>query len=219
MKLLAVRLARSIWLIPPYFLNPKGAYIRPSIEAFKERYKFEKSPYDTPGVIPNPQDGAKFENGVFVSENGPVTISSLTIHGDGFVVDARSSTEDGNAFAEDALGWVAKEHSLPDPNKLPITKLFASELNISFDKDPKLFDPKLAPFFKDLSSAISSEESGKPNFLSFHFGTDPTIYKTQRTFRIDREVNIPHEQNRFYSFAPTRTDVHLKLLEKLDALL
>jgi len=219
MKILAIRLARSIWLIPPYFLNPKGVFIRPSLEALKERYKFQKSPFESPAPIPNPKDGAKYENGAFSVEDETVMITSATIHDDGFVVDTRSSTAHGDAFLDDALSWIAQKHGLPIPTELPITKLYASELNVIFDKAPQFLDPKLAPFLKEVSSAISDEKTGKADFLSFQFSTDPTVHPRQDTFRIDREINAPFEQNRYYSFATTTTDVHLKLLKKLESLL
>ena len=169
--------------------------------------------------MPSPQEGAKYENGVFESKHGPVIVTSLTIHGDGFVIDTRSSTDDADDFAIDALSWIAKEHDLPDPNKLPFTKIYASELNVIFGKPPQLFDAKFAPFFKSLSSAISDEKTGKAEFIGFNFGTDPSAYPRQQLFKIDREISTPYEQNRYYSFAPTKTEVHLKLLEKLDELL
>lgn len=218
MKLLGVRLARSIWLIPPYFLNPKGVYIRPALEALKTRYSFRKSPFDTPGTPP-PAEGAKYEDGAFSGKNGQVIINSLTIHGDGFVVDTRSSTDDGDAFLEDALTWISKDYGLPSPADLPIKKIYSSELNVILEKPAKFFDPKLASYFEEVSTKIVDDKTGKLDFLSLQISSDQTVSPRQATFRIDREINIPFDQNRYYSFASTKTDIHIKLLEKLEDLL
>lgn len=215
MNLLAVRLARTIFLVPPYFLNPKGKFIRPSLEALKTRYGFQKSPFDAPASIPSSNEGAKYENGFFNSKNGSVVITSLTIHNDGFVVDGRTSTDDCEAFAMDVLTWISKEHGLPDPNEVPISRLYASELNVSYERAPALLNPKLNRFFSDVSAAIADERTGQADFLSFQFSTDPTKSPRQATFRLDREINVPFDQNRYYSYASTKTDTHIELLRLL----
>lgn len=216
MKLLAVRLARSIWLVPTYFLNPKGIFTRPIIEAMKIRYNFLKTPLDNP--FPKPDEGYKYENGSFTGKNGTVIIGSVTIHNDGIVVDTRSSTDDGDEFLEEVLNWGSQEYGLAPYATLPIRKIYTSELNVVFERAPVFLNPKLAPFLDQVSSAIGDDKIGKMDFLALYLSLDQTRAKTPAMFRIDREVNVPFEENRFYSFAPTKTDAHIKLLEKLEQL-
>ena len=216
MKLLAVRLARSIWLIPPYFFNPKGVFLRPAAIALKARYNFLKSSLDSPQS--DSKQANELSDGGFVGKTGPVQILSMKIHDDGIVVDTRSSTDDGDAFLEDVTSWVSKEYGLPSHTDLPIRRIYASELNVIFEKTPPLLNPKLAPFFKAVSSAISDENTGNADLMALYLSTDQTRSKSPRVFRIDRETNTPYDENRYYSFSPTKTDIHLKLLEQLEPL-
>ena len=78
MKLLAVRLARSIWLIPPYFFNPKGVFLRPAAIALKARYNFLKSSLDSPQS--DSKQANELSDGGFVGKTGPVQILSMKIH-------------------------------------------------------------------------------------------------------------------------------------------
>lgn len=216
MKLLAIRLARSIWLFPQYFLNPKGAYIYPAVEALKSRYSFLKSPADFPTAAPN--EPVKFENGAFSGKNGTVLIASVTLHNDGIVVDTRSSTDDCDEFLEDALNWMSSEYGLAAYADIPMKKMYISELNVIFDKQPKIVNPKLVPFIKELSSLIGSEQIGDAHFMSLCLSTDQTLSANAPQFRFEREINTPFGENRYYSFSPTTTDVHLDLLAKLEEL-
>lgn len=215
MKLLAVRLARSIWIIPPYFLNPKGMFLYPAIEAMKARYSFLKTPLDGP-LPPPPNDAYKFEHGAFDGGNGLVEIVGVIIHGDGIVIDTRSSTDDGDSFFQDVIAWGHKEYGLPAYSDLPFRKIYASELNVTFSNAPAIFNPKLAPFLDEVRSSISDESTGPTDFLSFQLGTDQTRSNRPMTFRFDREAGTRIDENRYWSYAPTKTSVHIKLLKKLE---
>lgn len=216
MKLLAVRMARSIWLVPVYFLNPKGVFTRPIIEAMKARYSFLKTPLDNP--FPKPDEGYKYENGAFNGKSGPVIITSATIHNDGIVVDTRSSTDDADAFLDDAINWGSKEFGMQPTAALPIKKLYGSELNVAFEKAPLILNPKLSKFLNDVSSAIGGLGKGIAGFSGVQLATDPSVSDKPAQFRFEREINVPYGENRYYSFAPITTDAHIKLLEKLEEL-
>lgn len=215
MKLLAVRLARSIWLVPTYFLNPKGIFMRPLIEAMKARYNFLKTPLDNLGPPPA-GEGYKFENGGYNSKSGTILIVSVTMHDDGIVVDTKSSTDDGDAFLEDLLSWGNKEYGLPSYAELPIKRIYVSELNVAFSKTPVIFNSKLAPFLNEVGSIIGDERRGKTDFQGFQLSTDPEFSDKPPMFRFEREINTAFKENRFYSSSPTTTAAHIKLLERLE---
>lgn len=183
----------------------------------KVRYSFLKTPLDGPIPTP-PNEGYKFENGVFNGKNGAVQIVSMTSHGDGIVIDTRSSTDDADLFLEDVISWASKEYNLPALSDLPVKRIYASELNVFFKRAPAIFNPKLAPFLKEASSIIGNEKKGKSDLLGFQLSTDYALSDRPAQFRFEREINVPYEENRYYSFAPTTTDAHIKLLEKLGKL-
>jgi hypothetical protein len=211
MKLLAVRLARAIWAIPPYFLNPRGLFMRPVFEGLKGRYSFHRTPLDVQ-LGPPPRDGQKFEDGAFATKEGTVLITSMTLLEFGIVVDTRSSTADADAFLEDAISWASMTYGTSSYEGLPIKRHYVSELNIRFEKVPQIINPKLSPF-AELASSILGATS---DIISVQFGSDPTTITKQEQFRLDRETQTPHGENRFYSMATTTTENHLKLLETLE---
>jgi hypothetical protein len=215
-KIIAIRQARSIWIVPPYFLNPRGVFVRPALQALKGRYRFQKSPFDNAASTDDAT--SKYENGAFDRGDVPVIIISLVIHSDGFVVDTRSSTKDGDAFLEDALGWVAQEYGLPRLSDVPIKKMYTSEVNFSFAKPAKFFDARLMKFCNEASIAMSGSKSERLDFLSLQLSTDQTT-TAQLNFRIDREANTNIDEGRLWSFASCTTETHLGLLEKLEGLL
>jgi len=213
MNLLAVRLARAVWSIPPYFLNPKGVYMRPIIEGLKSRYGFSKTPLD--GPIAQPGGNIKFEDGAFSVNGGAVAISQLSFLDSAIVVDTRSTTENADSFLIDAIGWASKEYGIGSAEGLPIRKYYLSELNVGFDKELPIINQKL----KDFISTVSSVVGGNADFLGLQVGTDPTVNLIQGVFKFEREAMAPHTQNRYYSMATTTTKSHLKLLEGLEAAL
>lgn len=216
MKLLAVRMARAVWLTPSYFLNPKGIFVRPIINAMKAKYSFLKTPLDVP--FPFPSEGIKFEQGVFNGKNGAVQIINLTLHNDGILIDTRSSTDDADSFMEDVIAWVNKEYGMPPLSALPIKRIYVSELNVMFQKPPAIFNPKLAPLLAEISAAIADKAQGNADFLSLQLSTDPTRTNRQSFFRVDREINTSFDEGRYYSFASAKTDAHIRLLEMLETL-
>ena len=216
MKLLGVRSAKSIWLFPTYFLNPNGIYTRPIIEAMKTRYNFQKTPLDKP--IQDTSTNFKYEDGMFKGRNGTISITSMTIHEDGIVIEAKSSTEDGDAFLEDALVWCSQEFGLATYSELPITKIYASELNVSFKQTPAIFNPKFLPLLEKVTTAINDVNKGNSEFLGFQLSTDFARSEKPAQFKFEREINVPFKDNRFYSFSQTTTESHIKLLKEIEKL-
>ena len=143
---------------------------------------------------------------------------SAAIHNDGIVVDTRSSTQDADLFLEDALTHAHKEFGLANYAELPIKKLYVSEVYIKLDA-PFEFDKKWTLFAEALSSAVSGKKFGPLKPTALNFGSDPNHSERVATFRFEREINAPFEENRFYSLATTQTVTHLHLLEMLEKLL
>lgn len=215
MKLLGVRLARSIWLTPQYFLNPQGLFLRRASVELKDRYEFLKGPFDN-ATIGTPD--VKYEGGGFKTASGTtIQIISLTLHGDGIVVDTMSSTDYADAFLEDVFRWLGKDYGLPSPTDSPIKRIYVSELNVAFEKAADFLNPKLKAFVDLVSATIGDEQGGGVGFLGFQLTTDPTRTPRPNVFRMDREINTSIEDNRFYSLAPVKTGEHIQLLEKLEA--
>ena len=215
MRLLGVRMARSIWIIPQYFLNPKGLFLRPAALQLKDRYQFLKSPFDNNTI--GTQE-IKYENGAFTDKAGtPIHVDSLVLHPNGIVVDTRASTDAGDALLTDIGNWLAKDFGLPAFTDLPVKRLYASELNIFLEKPPTFFNPKLKPFVDAVSATIADDATGPADFMMMQLTTDQTRSPSPSTFRIDREVSTSFSENRYYSYAPIATSAHIKLLQLLES--
>ncbi len=213
MKLLAVRMARSIWLLPQYFVNPNGVDLRPAVKLIAERYSFRVSPDDAKA---SGAEGLRFENGKFDTKKGAIAVLNLVLQAEGIVAETRSSTADTDAFLCDVLGFVCAEFKLPDPSGLPFQKKYISELNVSYSKQPQIFHPQMKSFLNALAPEVVDERSPGADFIGFQFGPDQSL-TDKPPFRFEREIRTPFQHNRYYSFAPFRTDVHVKVLKSLGA--
>jgi hypothetical protein len=114
------------------------------------------------------------------------------------------------------MTWANKEYALPSHADLPVKRLYASELNFVLDSPPKVFDSKLAPFLEEANSILGKDRGGKADFIGFQIGPDQTLTDKPAPFRFEREINTSFAENRYYSFSPTTTAVHFKLLALLE---
>jgi hypothetical protein len=69
-------------------------------------------------------------------------------------------------------------------------------------------------------SDLLSESSPETPFLPFglRFGVDPALPAGSKTpiFVLERRVNAPFEQKRYFSQSPTTTDRHLQILKEIE---
>jgi hypothetical protein len=214
MKLLSIRTARTIWLVPPTYINPRGRFILPGILACAKRYGFVK--------VPNPQSffetpvKVMFEGGSFTASDGVSVVVNLTLHDDGIVADTRSSTEDSELFLEDALGWLATEFQLPEPSELSIKKIYLSEVNLAFDRSIEIFNDRFSNFVRSLRSGVGTNPAKPMELVNLNFGTDPGTGARQALLRIERDVGASFNENRYFSSALLQTSEHLKLLREFE---
>jgi hypothetical protein len=213
MRLLTVRVARSIWLIPFSHLNPRGRNILPALPAVVERYGFAKPP--TPESITATPLKIVFEMGSFTNPQGVPTAVTLTLHDDGLVADTRSSTDDGDLFLADLLSWAAEEYQLADYKELGVKKVYSSEVFVKFQKPLDVFNEKFSTFADAIKSGLGPDQQEPMELVALIFGSDPANGR-QSLLRIEREANAPFGENRYYSYAPIKTTRHLELLDLFE---
>ena len=199
--------------MPVNFLNPHGLSLRALTVGLKERYNFSSSPIEKPTTE---KDGAQFQAGEFVLPDGRNITINMTIHGDGIVIETRSSTDDGDLFLEDALTWCHSEFRLPAKHELPMRMLYSSDIYVQFPKLPSLYNEKTLSLMGAITAIIGDDKVGLFDFQAFNLVTDPEKSDRTKSFRFEREINIPFSENRFYSSAPTTTSNHLKILDLID---
>lgn len=214
MKLLSVRTARSIWLLPLRDLNPHGRFLFPAIAGMVQRYGFAKAP-EPQSVLASPLT-VRFEGGAFVGKETVPRTVNLVLHDDGLVAEMRSCTEDCDLFLEDAFTWLSSEYRLPRFNELAIRRIYLSEISVQFESTLEIFNERFSRFADSLQAGLGPHQP-KPMLLThLNFGVDPATGAPQPMLRIEREAGTTFDQNRYYSSATIPTDDHLKILRKFE---
>lgn len=218
MRLLSIFLARSIWFCPLFDLNPKGKNLSPIIPLLIDRYKFKRVPSLT--EIPDFSKGVKFEEGEFKSSEGNEIALNFTVYNDGLVVDTRSSTKDSDAFLVELLTRLSKDFDFPHYEPIIRNRNYLSQIYISIDKSLELINPKLREVSKYLTDNLSPGfEIGSIIFLLDPAMIIPATLPNSTPFTIERAINIPFAENRYYSSSGLQTEKHLELLQKVEDIL
>ncbi len=233
MKLIHTKLARSIWLFDIRDLNPKGKdIVADLVDWIKDSYAFAIAP-DPDNPIPQPASanppvppqqaapqapgGMIFQRGRFQAEEEIfVEIVSLTIYDDGIVVDTASSTEDSDRFADHLLGTAAREFKLTYDNQTVRRNLYLSQLIIRSEMDLGVLNPSLAAFAHELPSNFSGGPQLKFGVGSVAFWSEPNDAGLHRAFKVERQLGRAFSEQRFFSEALMKTQIHVKYLEAFE---
>lgn len=215
MKLLSVRSARSIWLMPFAYVNPRGQFLLPAAEAIVQRYRFSKGP-DLDALTTSPAK-LNFDAGAFTALDGSAILVNLTVHEDGIVVETRNSTSESDRFVEDLMTWISKEYHLPTHGELNPKRLYVSELAVRFEKPPAVFSERFEKFRAALTVGNQLSPAPRPmDLIQLNFGSDPAS-GAQSTLRIEREAGTPFNERRYYSYAQIQTEDHMRLLREFES--
>ena len=223
MQLLSVITARSIWLFPVIDLNPQGKAIESDlIEWLKTTYRFQKypsSPLDFDAATKTLTFvGGKFKSGY--EDNGKERYISvdLSIYTDGLVANTKSSTRDGDKFLDEAISSAVNELHLVSPKNIR-RKLYYSEMDVRLDRPMSLLNPKLEKLAATISSLREDTNPITFEFSGVTFLPDLTAQASISSFGIERKINTPWSENRYYTRAPLQTDDHLRVLEEFEGIL
>ena len=214
MKFISIISGRAVWLFETLALNPRGFDLQPVYMAIKNRYGFS-SPKNREDVE-NASDGIKFLNGTFKVSSRDQCPMDLIFFNDGVVAETKSSTVHADAFLEDVLTFMQKEHGLFFDPAMVVSRRHSSSL---------LFESAQGfSRFSEILSGINSlikEETGRSYDVSgLTLNFDSTLPNDGLgSFMIERRAKVALALNRYYSGAPLRTDSHIRLLEKFESLM
>jgi hypothetical protein len=221
MKLLSVKLSRSIWFVNLNELNPRGLSLLPLVQSLITKYNFQLFPNKPDELFGKEINELKFIGGSFQKDTQHTINVDLIIFNWGLVAETRSSTHDSDAFLDDLLNWASTEIELVTYKEVIRSKVYLSELWVQIDKSLNSLNHKLNNFAKRLTSLV--EGHGHHSFAfetsGIVFGTDYTVVGPPGAFRFERMVDVPFIENRYYSVAPLQTDLHLEMLEELEGIL
>jgi hypothetical protein len=231
MKIIQVRLARSIWLFDLGDLNPRGKDISEDlIDWIKDNYDFKIAPdprviaggVSAAPAVPGNQapSGIEFQRGHFQArEEIFIEINKLTLYNDGIVIDTSSSTADSDRFAQDLLQSAARDFALAFDDETVRKRLYLSELIVRSELSFDLINPRLAAFSRRIEESMI--EVPKPQFQigGLSFWSEPNDAGQHRVFALERQLGKAVEDRRYFSRAPLTTDEHFKLLKELEQIL
>jgi len=193
---------------------PSGYYLPDAIKIITERYAFVTLPTIQDAL----REGAKFGQGRFLSEDRVIEIKSLGVFADGVLVTTYN-TDDAVIILEDIMSLAIEHFGFRAPLTLR-PRQFASSVIVEFENS---LDNALRSFEK-LKSAFSAalrDDHGwsvEVEAARAVIACDPTKLPSQRTaeFIIERRAGVPYSQNRYFSAAPLRTEIHLELLRGFE---
>ncbi len=214
MELLSIEMSRVTVLFRA--TRPRGQFYGPHLAAaVAERYCFGSAP-DTIAEL----DGQKteFRHGLFEDS----AIEAFEIYNDGIIVTSRSDTDFIDAFIDDFLTWLTKDHGQVIIETHTVRQMYDSGLLVETDRN--VFQP-FEPYAEiiQLIERSLKESSGlavKFQNYGFALSADRSQISAMKPnpFRLERKEGIEFSRHQFYSAAPLRTKQHLDILERLEKL-
>jgi hypothetical protein len=219
MRVLNIVSADSTWLFDIADLNPKGKSVFPEIiDWLKDTYNFKEAP--TTAADLDSGKGLVFKDGEFQAREEVFVDVELTIFNDGLVAKSSSSTEDTDKFLENVISSAVTEFSLSFDPSMIRRKIYLSQLNVRLDKPLGTINPKLTAFAEKLSTMCTNVVPTNFEIGGLAFWTDNTFAITKTApFLIERRMNAPFSENRFYTKAPLQTQQHIEMLAELEGIL
>ena len=218
MELLNVVKARSVWLFDLNDLNPRGKSVFPRlIEWLKDNCSFSKVPSSATDF--DETKALAFLDGHFQIRGGSFLSVDLRIYNDGLIADTRSSTTDSDAFLKYLLDQAKGEFTLECGGDIAKRTLYTSELTVRCTRSLNDLNHKLTDFCKKLSALSKGQNRSSFETFGISFWNDPSTPAGLQQFRLERKLNTPSSENRYYSIAPLQTDDHLALLNEFETLL
>ena len=224
MRLLNINIARSIWLFSVQDLNPQGSAIESDlIEWLAKTYHFKKYPSSALDFDAQTKTlslkGGKFKSGLTDEGKERYVSVDLSIYTDGLVANTRSSTEDSDKFLEEAIHSAVNRFQLVFDHQLIRQKSYLSEMDVQLDRSISLLNPKLTELAATISSLQQDLNTITFEFSGVSFLPGPTAQTTVAAFSLERKINIPWSENRYFTKAPLHTHAHLQLLNDFESIL
>jgi hypothetical protein len=215
-KLSAIMLARAIALVETSDLNPRGQVFGPDlVRALVERYNFQKFP-QTPDEFDEGK-GVEFITG----KAGTTVVEKFTVWRAGLGLETRSSTDDSKQILEGMLEWGAERFGLAYTSGMIKRWMYVS--NVTFYSNVPLLallsDP-LAKLSRRTSESLSQILGERIEYETVMVTVHHDVLTRKFSpapFSIQRRVETPFADNKYYSEAPLPTDVHIELLREFEA--
>lgn len=179
-----------------------------------ERFGFLKYPTSVNDF--DETKGVEFVEGHFEG----TTVDKIIVWSNGIQVDTRASTQVSQEILHSTLLWLKEEAGLTYESGM--IKRWAHLSDVAFHSDVN-FDaihPALIKLCASVSREVSILRGAKFDyeFTGMSFSFDRSIRQAPvAAFLLQRRAETPFSENKYFSEAPLPTDIHIKLLEELEA--
>jgi len=167
-------------------------------------------------------EGVKFQHGRLEFEGSEIAIQNLDVYIDGILANCRTSRE-ADIVIDDAAAWLASTFGFRIPQTMT-PRTYTSWLTVEFSASTTALFKNFSKVQHLVAETYAVAHQGaKLAFdlarLSLRSDPPPLSQFVNTDFIIDRRINVPYSQNRFFCGAPLKTQAHLQFLEKLEALI
>lgn len=220
MEVLAVRTARVIVHFNAEELNPAGRPVAHEyFNAFVERYKFIKRPTTADEILDAEDKGIIFELGKLDDDTG---INKVILFSWGALVETSKSTDASEKVVQDILNWGAEKFGLSNRPSLIMKRNYVSELVFSSNLSLPTISPQLQALSESVTTLVRGYlgESSPFETVGVTLAFDSTQAKQLFTpFSVQRMVETPFSQKKYYSGAPLKTTDHMNVLYDFEVAL
>lgn len=209
----ALTLSRVIAFFEIADITPRNGLFFPEVaKELAQRFNFQK--------YPRTLDEWKDSNGAQfgIGKLGPVYVDALILFNNGIQVDTQSGTAESKRILEETLLWAKETFGL---SYAPgFIKRWAYVSNLTFFSEVSVLSTPPLDRLAESASRALSEVLGEPIVyepITQTVGHDPLVIKHGRApLTIQRRVDVPFADNKYFSEAPLPTDVHIALLEQFE---
>lgn len=214
MRLASVSLARYYGLVQIEDLNLGGTVYLPEVgAALVKRYGFLK--YPTKPEEFDESKGIEFLNGRL----GKRVIDRLMIIDSGVYLDTQIDTAASEELWYELMNWAVETFGITF--KREMVKHVAYVSTVTFHSNVPML--KLNSIFDEIAAVATSEVERnfgrkleyEPAGVSITYDQLQTKFGTA-AFTVQRREGVPFGDGKYFSTAPLKTEVHLKLLEKWE---
>jgi hypothetical protein len=213
-QLSAIMQARAIAFFEVADITPRNGLFFPElVKELVQRFNFQKYPH----TLDEWQDtgGAQFGHGKL----GTIAVDKLVLFNNGIQVDTHAGTAESKRIIEETLDWAREKFSLAYAPGMIKRWAYVSDLTF-YTGVPILSTPALDNLAESASKALSGilGEAVMYEPTTQTVGHDPLTLKYGRAgFTIQRRLDVPFRENKYFSESPLPTEIHLDLLRKFEA--
>jgi len=214
MEITAVLMARIVAFVEVQELNPRGKTYYPDIvAALVKRFNFQV--YPTKPEDFDESKGIQFTDGKF--SDG--TLDRLQVFTHGLVVDTRVSTDVSAALLRDTLLWAKSALGLHFEERMIKRVGFGSQLTFESEMKMATLNPVIGRIAETISSKLRGTMGQPVTYepTGVLWNLDQSISKlAPGLFTVERRVDVPFSQNKYFSNAPLPTQDHIDLLKDFE---